>query len=58
MRLVDGATAGAALPPLGSQLLLVPGHCDPTLNLHDQLVAVRGGVVQALWPVAARGFSR
>ena len=54
VRLADGT----APPPLGSQLLLVPGHCDPTLNLHDQLVALRGGVVQALWPVAARGFSR
>ena len=54
MRLTDGT----APPLLGSQLLLVPGHCDPTLNLHDQLVAVRGGVVQALWPVAARGLSR
>jgi D-serine deaminase-like pyridoxal phosphate-dependent protein len=52
------AADGAALPPLGSQLLLVPGHCDPTLNLHDALVAVRGGVVQDLWPVAARGLSR
>jgi D-threonine aldolase len=58
VRLADGAPAGATLPPLGSPLLLVPGHCDPTLNLHDQLVAVRGGVVQALWPVAARGHSR
>lgn len=45
-------------PALGSQLLLVPGHCDPTLNLHDQLVAVRGGRVEALWPIAARGLSR
>lgn len=56
------AIEGAALPGLGSLLLLVPGHCDPTLNLHDALVAVRGGVVQGevqgLWPVAARGLSR
>jgi D-threonine aldolase len=52
------ATDGAVLPPLGRQLLLVPGHCDPTLNLHAELVAVRGGVVQALWPVSARGLSR
>ncbi|MGO4761650.1 DSD1 family PLP-dependent enzyme [Cupriavidus sp. 2KB_3] len=48
----------AALPALGSRVLLVPGHCDPTLNLYDALVTVRGGVVEALWPVAARGFSR
>lgn len=52
------AAASAGLPGLGALLLLVPGHCDPTLNLHDQLVAVRGGVVEALWPVAARGLSR
>ncbi|CAG2133450.1 D-threonine aldolase [Cupriavidus campinensis] len=48
----------AALPALGSRVLLVPGHCDPTLNLYDALVAVRGGVVEAVWPVAARGLSR
>ncbi len=52
------AVSGATLPPLGSQLLLVPGHCDPTLNLFDDLVVVREGVVEALWPVAARGLSR
>ena len=26
------------LPPLGAKLLLIPGHCDPTVNLHDFLV--------------------
>jgi D-threonine aldolase len=49
---------GDAHPALGSQLLLVPGHCDPTLNLHDELVGVRGGRVESLWPIAARGLSR
>ncbi|MBC7940114.1 MAG: DSD1 family PLP-dependent enzyme, partial [Chitinophagaceae bacterium] len=48
----------SARPALGSQLLLVPGHCDPTLNLHDELVAIREGVVEGLWPIAARGLSR
>jgi D-serine deaminase-like pyridoxal phosphate-dependent protein len=47
--------AGAAAPALGEKLLLVPGHCDPTVNLYDWYVCVRGGVVEALWPVAARG---
>ena len=47
--------AGAAAPRLGEKLLLVPGHCDPTVNLHDWYVAVRQGRVQALWPVGARG---
>jgi D-serine deaminase-like pyridoxal phosphate-dependent protein len=47
--------AGAAAPALGEKLLLVPGHCDPTINLHDWYVCVRGGVVEALWPITARG---
>lgn len=40
---------------LGTKLRLVPGHCDPTVNLHDWYVAVRRGVVEAVWPVSARG---
>ncbi len=46
---------GTAAPALGEKLLLVPGHCDPTINLYDWYVCVRGGVVEALWPIAARG---
>lgn len=47
--------AGAAAPAPGERLLLVPGHCDPTVNLHDWYVCVRGGVVECVWPVSARG---
>jgi len=46
---------GADAPALGEKLLLVPGHCDPTVNLYDWFVCVRRGVVEALWPVSARG---
>ena len=53
------ADAAARLPELGETVWLVPGHCDPTVNLHDHYVVVRGGlergVVEALWPVDARG---
>ncbi len=49
---------GARTPALGEKLLLVPGHCDPTVNLHDWFVGVRHGVVEALWPVSARGAIR
>ncbi|MGT2510235.1 DSD1 family PLP-dependent enzyme [Cupriavidus basilensis] len=49
---------GADLPGLGAQVLLVPGHCDPTLNLYDEIVGVRKGLVSLVWPVAARGLSR
>jgi 3-hydroxy-D-aspartate aldolase len=39
----------------GDRLRLVPGHCDPTCNLHECYVVVADGVVQDLWPVTARG---
>jgi D-serine deaminase-like pyridoxal phosphate-dependent protein len=47
--------AGGDRPRIGDRLRLVPGHCDPTVNLHDWLVGVRGGVVETVWPVSARG---
>jgi D-serine deaminase-like pyridoxal phosphate-dependent protein len=46
---------GTNAPVLGAKLLLVPGHCDPTVNLYDWFVCTRRGVVEALWPVSARG---
>jgi D-serine deaminase-like pyridoxal phosphate-dependent protein len=48
-------TPNAAALALGEKLMLVPGHCDPTVNLYDKLVCVRGEKVEALWPIAARG---
>jgi len=44
-------------PPvrLGDKALLVPGHCDPTVALHDWIVAVRDGRVEEVWPIDARG---
>lgn len=48
-----------ALPELGETVWLIPGHCDPTVNLHDEYVVVRGGLVhgsvEACWPIDARG---
>lgn len=49
------ATPDAASLALGDTLMLVPGHCDPTVNLYDELVCFRGDTVQAIWPIAARG---
>jgi len=40
---------------VNDKLKLVPGHCDPTCNVHDFYVGVRGGKVEAVWPVSARG---
>ncbi|MBL0917253.1 MAG: DSD1 family PLP-dependent enzyme [Hydrogenophaga sp.] len=50
---------GAHLPTLGDTVWLIPGHCDPTVNLHDVMVGVRGGLVsgrvERLLRVDARG---
>jgi len=53
-------TSCAEPPRRGDKVLLVPGHCDPTVNLHDWYVGVRGlgagqARVECLWPVAGRG---
>ena len=43
---------------IGSKVMLVPGHCDPTVNMYDYFVGVRGGWVEAVWPIAGRGPGR
>ena len=40
---------------INEKLRLIPGHCDPTCNLHDWYVGVRNGKVEVVWPVSARG---
>jgi D-serine deaminase-like pyridoxal phosphate-dependent protein len=48
-----------ALPQLGATVWLIPGHCDPTVNLHDFYIGVRGGLlngrVERIIPIDARG---
>jgi D-serine deaminase-like pyridoxal phosphate-dependent protein len=52
------------LPPgldedlLGERVLLVPGHCDPTVNLYAQYTGIRDGQVACLWDIEARGLSQ
>ena len=41
----------------GEKLELIVSHCDPVVNLYDQMYAVRNGRVEAVWPIAARGRS-
>ncbi len=42
---------------VGDKLELIVSHCDPVVNLYDQMYAVRNGIVEAVWEVAARGRS-
>ncbi|MDQ6881338.1 MAG: DSD1 family PLP-dependent enzyme, partial [Pseudomonadota bacterium] len=47
------------LPAIGATLWLIPGHCDPTVNLHDTMIGVAGGLrsgkVERIIRVDARG---
>jgi D-serine deaminase-like pyridoxal phosphate-dependent protein len=53
------ARGGTRIPALGRALWLIPGHCDPTVNLHDHMIGVIGGlqsgVVERIIRVDARG---
>jgi D-serine deaminase-like pyridoxal phosphate-dependent protein len=54
-----GILRGTHLPALGDTVWLVPGHCDPTVNLHDYMIGIRGGLahgtVEEIIQVDARG---
>jgi D-serine deaminase-like pyridoxal phosphate-dependent protein len=52
--LVRSRSDGPDLAP-GDKPLLIPGHIDPTVNLHDAIVVVRNDMVIEVWPVEARG---
>ncbi|MDB5880850.1 MAG: hypothetical protein JWP43_728 [Ramlibacter sp.] len=53
------AGTGHRLPAIGRMLWLIPGHCDPTVNLHDYMIGVSGGLrtgtVERIIKVDARG---
>ena len=42
---------------VGDKLELIVSHCDPVVNLYDHMYAVRNGLVEAVWEIAARGRS-
>jgi D-serine deaminase-like pyridoxal phosphate-dependent protein len=45
-------------PAVGDKLLFMVGYGDTTVHLHEEIAAVRGGRIEAIWPVAARGRIR
>ena len=42
---------------VGDKLEVIVSHCDPVVNLYDQMYAIRGDKVEAVWPISARGMS-
>jgi D-serine deaminase-like pyridoxal phosphate-dependent protein len=53
------AGASTRVPAIGKMVWLIPGHCDPTVNLHDYMIGVTGGLrkgtVERIIRVDARG---
>ncbi len=47
--------APSTTPQVGDKVQFVVGYGDTTVHLHEEIVAVRGGRVEAVWKVAARG---
>ncbi len=43
---------------IGDVLELVVPHCDPVVNLYDQIYGIRKDRVEVIWPVTARGKSQ
>lgn len=40
---------------IGHKVEFIPSHCDTTVNLHNVFWAVRKGLIEAVWPIEARG---
>ena len=40
---------------MGDRLELIVPHCDPVVNLYDQMYGIRNDRVEVVWPVTARG---
>ena len=47
--------APAETPRVGDTIEFVAGYSDTTVVLHDELYGIRDGVVEAVWPLPARG---
>lgn len=51
-------TACPRRPAIGERVTVIPNHVCPVVNLLNDVVGVRAGQVEVLWPVAARGAVR
>jgi D-serine deaminase-like pyridoxal phosphate-dependent protein len=45
-------------PRVGDKVQFIVGYSDSTVHLHDEITAHRGGRIEAVWQVAARGKLR
>ncbi len=47
--------APSPTPRVGDVVELVVGYSDTTVHLHEEIVALRNGVVEEVWPISGRG---
>lgn len=45
-------------PKVGEVISVIPNHCCSVSNMNDEVHGVRNGIVEVVWPVAARGKVR
>ncbi len=50
--------ASARKPKVGETVSIIPNHCCVVTNMMDEVYGVRGGKVETVFPVAARGKVR
>ncbi len=51
-------SGSAKKPKIGEVVSVIPNHCCVVTNMMDEIYAARKGVVEAVYPVAARGKVR
>jgi len=51
-------SGSAAKPGIGEVISIVPNHCCVVSNMVDEVYGIRDGIVEVVWPVAARGLMR
>jgi len=45
----------SSAPQIGDKIELIVGYSDTTVHLHEEIVGIRGDLVESIWRVAARG---
>jgi D-serine deaminase-like pyridoxal phosphate-dependent protein len=56
--IVDLSACDGPRPEIGEIVNVIPNHCCVVSNMVDEVYGVRDGVVEVVWPVAARGKVR
>eukprot|EP00658_Telonema_sp_P-2_P080160 TRINITY_DN7920_c0_g1_i2.p1 TRINITY_DN7920_c0_g1~~TRINITY_DN7920_c0_g1_i2.p1 ORF type:complete len:243 (+),score=47.61 TRINITY_DN7920_c0_g1_i2:163-891(+) len=56
--IVEGPADQLDALPIGTQLMLIPGHCDPTINFYNEYLAVENETVVQVIPIDAAGPGR